>query len=52
MIKVAFGLGTILAAKIAINMGKHSPKNHKKIIVKKTTFLAQFGVFGGKLIEI
>ena len=53
MIKIPFGLGAILGPKIERNMKKHSPKNHKKnMIVKKATFLAQFGVFGGKIIEI
>ena len=53
MIKVPFGLGAILAPKIERNMKKHSPKNHKKNMpVKKSTFLAQFGVFGGKIIKI
>ena len=52
MIKVVFGLGAILGPKIERNMKKHSPKNHKKITVEKATLLAQFGVFGGTIIEI
>ena len=45
MIKILFGLGAILGPKIERNMKKHSPKNHKKMAVKKATFLAQFGRF-------
>jgi len=45
MIKIPFGLGAILEPKIERNMKKHSPENHKKMAVKKTTFLAQFGRF-------
>ena len=52
MIKIPFDLGAILAPKIERNMKKHSPKSHKKMIVKKATFLAQFGVFCGKIIGI
>ena len=52
MIKVPFGLGAILGPKIERNMKKHSPKNHKKMAVKKTTFWRNLGVFGGKIIEI
>jgi hypothetical protein len=53
MIKIPFGLGAILGPKIERNMKKHSPKNHKKtLLLKNATFLAQFGVFGGKIIEL
>ena len=52
MIKAVFGLGAILGPKIERNVKKHNPKNHKKMAVKKTTFFAQFGVFGGNIIEI
>ena len=52
MIKVVFGLGAILGPQIERNMKKHSRKTHKTLTVKKTMFFAQFGVFGGNIIEI
>ena len=51
MIKIPFGLGAILGPKIERSMKKHSPMT-KRMTVKKATFLAQFGVFGRKIIEI
>ena len=52
MIRIVFGMGAILGPKFDRNMKNTDQKNNKKLIVKKTTFLARFGVFGWKIIEI